>query len=150
MRLTLEWSDVREVRLGTGTRLSGEMLEVDVDELRALIGADTRLGRVHVDLVQPGESCRIGRVFDVFAPRAKLEGGGDFPGVLGPLGRVGSGRTRALAGVAVVVTDQESASPATLALIDMSAPAVAVTEFARIHHMVVSAWPAAGAGRSEY
>jgi len=150
MRLTLEWSDVGEIRAAATTRFSESALEIDVDGLGAQLAEDSRLERVRIDLVHPGEPCRIGRVFDVFAPRAKVEGGPDFPGVLGALDRAGSGRTRALAGVAVVVTDQEARSPATLALIDMSGPGAALTEFARCHHVVVSAWPAANAGRSEY
>jgi len=150
MRLALEWSDVRAVRAADTTRLAGHDLEVRMEELRALIAADARIGRVRLDLAHPGESCRIGRVLDVMAPRAKLEGGEDFPGVLGALARAGAGRTRALAGVAVVVTDQQLQSPPTLALIDMSGPGAALSEFARTHNVVLSAWPAAGTGRSEY
>jgi hypothetical protein len=58
-------------------------------------------------------------------------GGEDFPGVLGRLARTGSGRTRALADVAVVVTDQQLENPGSLALIDLSGPAATLTEFAR-------------------
>jgi glycine reductase len=123
---------------------------VDLDALRALLEADARLQRVHLDLARPGEACRIGRVFDVFAPRAKLEGSEDFPGVLGSLGRAGSGRTLALANVAIVVTDQQIANAGALALLDMSGPAAELSAFARTHNLVVSAWPAAGVGRLEY
>jgi glycine reductase complex component B subunit alpha and beta len=150
MRLALEWFDVQGVRTGAATHFAGQVLEVNLDDLRALVEADTRLQRVRVDLAHPGESCRIGRVFDVMAPRAKVEGGEDFPGVLGTLARAGNGRTQALANVAVVVTDQEIQSTGTLALIDMSGPSAALTEFARTHNVVISAWPAAGIGRSEY
>jgi hypothetical protein len=51
-------------------------------------------------------------VFDVIATRAKVKGGEDFPGVLGKLMRAGSGRPRALANVAAVVTDQQAENPA--------------------------------------
>ena len=150
MRLTLQWSQVNAVRAGAVTRLVGQDLEVNLEELQALGEADPRLQRVRLDLAHPGESCRIGRVFDVMAPRAKLDGGEDFPGVLGALARAGSGRTVALANVAVVVTDQQLQSTGTLALIDMAGPGAALTEFARTHNVVLSAWPAAGTGRSEY
>jgi sarcosine reductase len=150
MQLILEWSDVDTVCSGMVTRVVGHILEVNLDELRALLATDHRLQRVRIDLAHPGESCRIGRVFDVMAPRAKLDGGEDFPGVLGALGRAGSGRTQALANVAVVVTDQEVQNAGTLALIDMSGPATTLTEFARTHNFVLSAWPRAGTGRSEY
>ena len=99
--------------------------------------------------MHPGERCRIGRVFDVVAPRARLNGQ-DFPGVLGGVAKAGDGRTLALSGVAVVATDQQMDSIGTLAVIDMAGPTAALSAFGATHNLVVSAWPAAGAGRSEY
>src|SRR5947207_2939624 len=101
-------------------------------------------------LVHPGERCRIGRVFDVVAPRAKLDGGEDFPGVLGGVARVGHGRTLALAGVAVVATDQQTDSVGTLAVIDMAGANAALSAFGATHNLVISAWPAPGTERSGY
>jgi glycine reductase complex component B subunit alpha and beta len=150
MALELRWSRVDTVVAASTTRLVGTCLEVDLDGLRSLIEADARLDGCRLDLVQPGERCRIARVFDVVAPRARLDSGEDFPGLLGALGRAGSGRTLALAGVAVVVTDQQTEHPSPLALIDMSGPAAALTELARTHNVVISARPAPGVGRSEY
>jgi glycine reductase len=150
MRLDLRWSEVSAVSAGGATRFTDGRLEIDLDGLTATLAADPRLDRVRIDLAHPGESCRIGRVFDVIAPRAREEGDGNFPGALGPLGRAGSGRTRALANVAVAVTDQHLDNPATLAMIDMSGPVAALSAFSRTHNVVVSAWPAASAGRSEY
>jgi sarcosine reductase len=150
MQLTLQWSQVHAVHASTTTRLSEGRLDVDLEALRALLETDTRLQRVRIELAHPGETCRIGRVFDVIAPRARLHGGEDFPGVLGALARAGSGRTQALANVAVVVTDQQLQSSGSLALIDMAGPAAELTEFARTHNVVLSAWPAPGVGRPEY
>src|SRR6266508_1541281 len=96
MRLELRWSRVDELVAGATTRLAGRRLEVDLDGLRAVLAADPRLERVRLDLAHPGERCRIGRVLDVVAPRAKLDGGEDFPGLVGGLSRAGSGRTLAL------------------------------------------------------
>jgi glycine reductase complex component B subunit alpha and beta len=150
MRLELRWSDVDEVVAGAVTRLAGARLEVDLEALRALLVVDARLTEVRLELVHPGERCRIGRVFDVIAPRARLDGE-DFPGVLGPVARAGAGRTLALAGVAVVVTDQQSDSVAgALAVIDMAGPNAALSAFGGTHNLVISAWPAPGTGRSEY
>ncbi|HUG38189.1 MAG TPA: glycine/sarcosine/betaine reductase component B subunit [Candidatus Limnocylindrales bacterium] len=152
MRLELHWSRVDEVVAGAATRLASHRLSVDLEDLRARLGADARLGEIRLDLAHPGESCRIGRVFDVMAPRAKMDGGEDYPGVLGALHRAGRGRTRALAGVSVVVTDQqlENVATSTLALIDMTGPVADLSPFGRTHNLVVSARPAPGAGRSEY
>jgi glycine reductase len=150
MRLELLWSDVQAMRAGAATRLVAGALEANLDELRAHLQCDGRLQSVRIDLAHPGDACRIGRVLDVMAPRAKLEGGEDFPGVLGPLIGAGSGRTLALDHVAVVVTDQQSPTAAGLALIDMSGPAADLTEYARTHNVVLSAWPASGVARPEY
>ena len=150
MRLELRWSDVDELVAASATRLVGKRLELDLDGLRALLSADPRLTRIRLDLVHPGERCRIGRVFDVIAPRAKLDGGEDFPGVLGGVARAGHGRTLALAGVAVVATDQQTASVGTLAVIDMAGPNAALSAFGTTHNFVISAWPAPGIERSAY
>src|SRR2546425_10173853 len=122
MRLELRWCDVEELTAASATRLAGRRLEVDLDALRALLSSDARLTRIRLDLVHPGERCRVGRVFDVIAPRAKLDGGEDFPGVLGRVARAGHGTTLALAGVAVVATDQQTENVGTLAVIDMAGP----------------------------
>jgi glycine reductase len=149
MRLELRWSDVADVVAGPATRLTRGRLEIDLDGLRALLAADPRLTGLRLDLVHPGERVRIGRVFDVFAPRARLDGE-DFPGVLGPVERVGHGRTLALAGLAVVATDQQTDNVGPLALLDMAGPNAALSVFAGTHNLVLSAWPAAGVERSEY
>jgi glycine reductase complex component B subunit alpha and beta len=150
MRLELRWTRVDALAAGPATRLTGPRLEVDLEGLRAALETDPRLARVRVDLAHPGERCRIGRVLDVISPRAKLDGGVDFPGVLGPVARAGDGPTAALRGVAVVVTDQQAQNVSTLAVIDMSGPNAALSEFGRTENLVISAWPATGVGASEY
>ena len=149
MRLELRWCEVEELAAASATRLVGKRLEIDVAALRALLSADARLTGLRLDVVHPGERCRIGRVFDVVAPRARLDGE-DFPGVLGAVARAGDGRTLALAGVAVVATDQQADSVGTLAVIDMTGPTAALSAFGATHNLVISAWPAPGVGRSEY
>src|SRR5262249_26623925 len=150
MQLEMNWTEVSAMVASTETRLSGRTLEIDMDALRSLLESDARLARVQIDLAHPGESCRVSRVFDVFAPRAKEDDGEDFPGVVGALARVGSGRTRALGNVAVVVTDQQIDPSTTLTSIDMSGPAAMLSPFARTHNVVISAWAAPGGGRSDY
>ena len=150
MRLELRWFDVDQMIGATVTRLVGRRLEVDLEALRASLSVDARLTGIRVDLVHPGTRCRIGRVFDAVAPRAKLDGGGDFPGVLGPIAKAGDGLTAALAGVAVIATDQQTDNVGTLAVIDMDGPNAALSAFGRTHNIVISAWPAAGVERSEY
>src|SRR5262245_19847003 len=136
MRLLVEWSDITTVVAGVHTVLDSHTLEIDPEALRGLLESDARLGRVRVDLAHPGESCRIVRVFDVSAPRAKIEGGEDVPGLVGGLGRVGSGRTRALGNVAVSVTDQQVDAATTLSVIDMAGPAATLGPFGQMENVV--------------
>src|SRR2546428_2111888 len=150
MRLELRWSVVDEVVAGSVTRLAGKPREVRLDALRSLLAADARLAHIRLGLVHPGERCCIGRVFDVVARRAKLEGGEDFPGVLGGVARAGQGQTLALADVAVVASDQQTDSVGTLAVIDMAGPNAALSAFGATHNLVISAWPAPGIERSDY
>jgi glycine reductase len=149
LRLELRRSRVDALAAAPVTRLSGSRLDVDLDGLRAALEGDARLSRVRLDLAHPGERCRIGRVFDVVAPRAKLAGA-DFPGVLGPVARAGDGVTLGLDGVAVVLTDQQAEHAGMLAVIDMAGPTAAMSAFGRTHNVVISAWPAPGLGRAEY
>jgi len=149
MRLELRWSGVDQLVAAPATRLAGRRLEVDLDALRTLASADPRLDGIRLDLAHPGERCRIGRVFDVVAPRARLDGE-DFPGVLGGVARAGHGRTLALAGVAVVATDQQTDNAGTLAVIDMAGPNAALSVFGSTHNLVLSAWPAPGVERPDY
>ena len=151
MRLELRWSSVDDVHAASSTRLDGRRLDIDLATLTSLLAVDSRLSRVQLDLVHPGERCRIGRVFDVIAPRAKLAGGENFPGVLGAVAKAGHGRTAALDGVAVVVTDQQSDSIAgALAVIDMAGPNAALSTFGRTENLVISTWPVPGTERSDY
>jgi glycine reductase len=150
MRLELAWSSVDELKPASATRHSGRHLDVDLEGLRVRLERDPRLARVRLDLAHPGEACRIGRVLDVMAPRARLDGGVDFPGVLGPLARVGHGRTLAQRGVAVVLTDQQTSNTGALAVIDMSGPGATLSAFGRTHNLVISAWPRPGIGAPEY
>src|SRR3989442_13946746 len=150
MRLELRWSDVDELVAGAATRLAGKRLEVDLDGLRALLSADPRLTGVRLDLVHPGERCRIGRVFDVIAPRAKLDGGEDFPGVLGGVARAGDGCTLALAGVAVVAPGQQTDNVGPPAVVGMAGAHPQAPAFRRPPNILVSARPAPRAGRPPY
>ncbi|MGH8059545.1 MAG: glycine/sarcosine/betaine reductase component B subunit, partial [Candidatus Entotheonellia bacterium] len=129
MRLEMEVSRITGLRLGATTRVAAGVLELDAAALQAYLADERRLGRVEIDVARPDEHARVCRVFDVFEPRAKVGEGENFPGVLGRLALSGSGRTRVLHGVAILMTDQ--LAPGLDALIDMTGPAAAYTRFAR-------------------
>ena len=107
VRLELIVHPVDGLAWGDATGLSGRTLAIGRDALTAQLLADGRLAGVDLALTRPGESCRVAPVFDVVEPRAKVDGGVDFPGALGPIRAAGQGRTRVLRGAAVVVLDPE-------------------------------------------
>ncbi|RMF89749.1 MAG: hypothetical protein D6736_07890, partial [Nitrospinota bacterium] len=95
---------VKEMVLGTRTRWQDGVLEIDQEEILALIHTDPHIREAAVDIVRPGEPVRVINYTDVVEPRVKVEGPGVvYPGVCGrPTTRVGTGRTHRLAGCAVV------------------------------------------------
>ena len=141
MRLMLAFHSIREVRFDVGTRLEGSVLTIDRDELRRLVLQDSRIEAVDFEIVQPGESCRAGPVFDIVEPRAKEPGGSpDWPGVLGAPQTAGSGTTHVLRGIAVTALREQSPGEsrgATGYILEMSGEAAAGSHYATLHHLIV-------------
>jgi glycine reductase len=101
------------------------------------------LSKADVGLARPGEEARIIPVKDVIEPRVGVSGSGDFfPGVIGKMGTVGSGRTNVLRGAAVVTVGriigyQEG-------LIDMSGPGAEYTPFSKTNNVALILHPVDG------
>ena len=106
MSLTLALHPVEAMVPGAETALDGSTLRVNLDELRRQLLEDRRLESIDLEIINPGDSCRVGYVFDIIEPRAKGPGAGsDFPGILGPIANAGEGTTHVLKGAAVTVVD---------------------------------------------
>jgi glycine reductase len=143
MNLELIDHHVSRIVPGGRTALRQGTLELDTSRLARLLAGDRRLTQVAVDVVHPGESCRIVHVLDVFEPRAKIEPPGPaFPGVTGPPVTAGSGRTRRFGGAAVVLAGlpPDAGDPAVFqeAVIEMTGPAARACPFSRTANVVVS------------
>ena len=141
MNLTLAYHPVEALRFGAATRLDGTTLEIDADELRALLLEDPSLSDVSFEQVAPGEDCRAGPVFDIIEPRAKADGSGpDFPGILGPPLTAGMGTTHVLSGMAVTVLDEHAAGGSRGSIgrvLEMTGPAAEGSCYTTLHHLVV-------------
>lgn len=137
MRLTLAYHPVTAISFGAHTRLQGTSLEISQAELRQHLLQDRRLQQVDLAVVQPGEACRFGPVFDIVEPRAKdPDDGPDFPGIVDPIAMVGQGLTHVLQGTAVTVLD--AALPlAGGNIIEMSGEAGQACPYAALSHLVV-------------
>src|SRR5919202_3875423 len=135
VRLKLAFHEVEAVAWGQRTALAHRRLSVHPDDLQTELLEDRRLESVQLELVRPGESCRILPVFDIVEPRAKVDPPGrDFPGALTPIAGVGWGTTRVLRGLGVTLLDPRDRLPGHV--LDMrSAPDV--SRYAGLHHLVV-------------
>ena len=109
--------------------------------LRRLLLEDPSLSSVEFEIVQPGESCRAGPVFDIIEPRAKApDSSPDFPGILGPPQTAGIGTTYVLEGTAVTVLKETGAGDSRGApgyVLEMSGGAATGTKYASLHHLIV-------------
>lgn len=156
MKLELHYINVKDTEFGSETRLNNGVLTINRQELTDYLLEDERLGKVDLELAHPGESCRILQVADVIEPRAKIEGGSDFPGAVGPIQAAGTGKTCVLQGVAVSISDQSDAKDLAQAedaagfILDMSGPASEIHLYGSLHHLVVIPYPNEGVSRDGY
>jgi len=144
MQLEMAEFPVTRITLGNGLRYHSGTLEVDQEELTALVMRDKRIQDARLAVVAPGEKIRITGIRDVIEPRVKVEGKGQvFPGVLGPVAPVGDGRTHRLSGMAVVLTaEYEGTIRAGLgvqrsAILDMWGPGAEASRFSSLVNLVL-------------
>ena len=128
MKLELGQIYIKDIKFDESQRIEDGVLYVNKDELTKLALSDDHLASAEFDIAKPGESVRITPVKDVIEPRVKVEGsGGVFPGWISKVDTVGSGKTYALKGMAVVTAGpivgfQEG-------VIDMTGPGADYTPF---------------------
>ncbi len=149
MRLELGKIKIKDVQFGEMTKVEKGTLYVNKEEIIKIVLEDDRIISANVELARPGESVRIAPVKDVIEPRVKVSGSGQiFPGTINKVKEVGSGRTHALVGAAVVtcgriVGFQEG-------LIDMSGPSAKYTPFSETNNVCVVIEPAEGLETHDY
>ena len=151
MQLTLAIHPIAEIKFGSQLALDGSTLTVNRYELRDLVLEDPAIDNVAFDIARPGESCRAGPIFDVVEPRAKADGGSDFPGIIGAPTTAGIGTTHVLAGAAVSILAEMSPDPSrspTGRVLEMSGDATAGSAYSKLSHLLVIPQTKAGLPRS--
>ena len=149
MKLTLGKVLVQDIVFADETKLVNGVLHFEPSRYEQLVLEDEKIATVSFDIAKPGESVRITPVKDVIEPRVKVEGpGGIFPGMIADVKTVGSGRTHALAGMAVVTAGpivgfQEG-------IIDMTGPGAEYTPFSKTLNLVMVCTPKEGIEAHEY
>ena len=147
-RLQIDYIDVKKVQFGSKSGLAGGVLTVNRDELYNLINNDL-FAWLNIELVCPGESCRILSVHDIMQPRCKKEHPEEsYPGIWGKLAPAGEGETIALRGV--VVSDIYYAKCNIKYYLDVGGPCAKYSNFSRHYHIVIDAAPAEGVSDLSY
>lgn len=141
MRLEMGHIYIKDIQFSEKSKIEDGTLYVSKEDLKEVAIEDEKIKSVSFDIARPGESVRITPVKDVIEPRVKVSGnGGVFPGVISKVDTVGSGRTYALKGMAVVTAGkivgfQEG-------IIDMSGPGADYTPFSKLCNLVIVCEPA--------
>jgi sarcosine reductase len=149
VHLELGIINIKDIRFEDSTRIKEGTLCVNRDELISLILQDIRLSNADVKLAHPGEKIRIVPVKDVIEPRVKISKTNQlFPGMIGKLATVGSGRTHVARGAAVITTGriigyQEG-------LIDMAGAAAKYSPFSMTNNVVLVLQPREGISPHEH
>ena len=155
MRLELNVVRVNRVRFAEVTAVRDGVVSVNRQELEALIGQDSRLAGVAIELANPGDKCRIVNVADIIEPRARTANSGpDFPGAVGKQATAGHGSTCVLRGAAVLIDDYNTGGRRYQrpdeGLIDMWGPGAEAGPYGKTCNVVVLAAPANGTDIDEY
>ncbi|MCH4006769.1 MAG: glycine/sarcosine/betaine reductase component B subunit [Eubacterium sp.] len=149
MKLEMGYIHITDIQFADASKVQDGVLYVSKEELTKVALEDEHLKTAEFDIAKPGESVRITPVKDVIEPRVKVEGnGGEFPGVVSKVDTVGSGKTYALKGMAVVTAGpivgfQEG-------VIDMTGPGADYTPFSKTLNLVMVLEPVDGIKQHDY
>ena len=140
MKLEMGHIHIQDIQFANESKVENGTLYVCEAAAKAIVLEDEKIESVSLDIARPGESVRITPVKDVIEPRVKVEGGGGiFPGVISKVDVVGSGKTHALKGMAVVTAGkivgfQEG-------IVDMTGPGADYTPFSKLNNLVLVCEP---------
>jgi sarcosine reductase len=144
MHLEMAEFPVNDIQLGTAFSYRSGKLEVDQENLKAMVLQDKRIESADLAVVVPGEKVRITSIRDVVEPRVKVSGEGQvFPGTLSPVAPVGEGTTHRLSGMAIVTcaeyegTIRAGSAVQRSAFLDMWGPGAKASRFSSRINLVL-------------
>lgn len=145
MALELEILEIKDICFGEKTSFANGLLTINKEELLKAAASEEFVS-IEANIAKPGDSVRIVPVKDVIEPRAKVDTGEFFPGVLAPFRTCGDGKTKVLRGCTVVTTGQIVFYQE--GIIDMSGPGAELSIYGRMLNVVLSAQPKEGISHS--
>jgi len=150
MRLEIESIDIKDIHVGSKTCAEDRVLQVNLKELEELILKDSRIKSVDINVVYPGDRVRIVNLLDVVQPRCKIDQfEADFPGFVGRLRTAGSGRTRSLRGVAVLVSNPLTKRKYS-ALLDMTGFGAELSRYGKMKNISIAPYISDGTEERDF
>lgn len=150
MRLEIESIAIQDIQAGPKTYAQDRVLYINPKEVEELILKDTRIRSVDINLVYPGDRVRIINLMDVVQPRCKIDQfEADFPGFVGRLRIAGSGRTRSLRDVAVLVSNPDTKRKYS-ALLDMCGLAAELSRYGKMRNVSIAPYMADGTDERDF
>ncbi len=138
MKLEIESIEIQDIQRGSKTHAQQGVLYVNLEELEELILKDPRIKSVDIHLIYPGQNVRVLNLMDVIQPRCKIDKvDADFPGFIGKIQIAGSGRTRSLQNVAVLVSNPCTHRKEN-ALLDMDGPIAEMSPYGKMKNISIS------------
>lgn len=147
-RLQIDYIRVHDVHFGEASSLVDGVLTLNKKEMLKI--AENKLFKsIDIQIVRPGESCRILSIHDIMQPRCKADHPeNSYPGIWGKLSLAGEGRTVALKGV--VISDIYYAKCNIKYYLDMGGPCAKYSNFSRHFHVCLDAVPGEGVSDATY
>lgn len=142
MKLTLEYVDIKDIQFGVKTCVENGTLYINKEELTARILKDPKIKSVDIEIARPGENTRIVNLVDAVEPRAKMTNEADFAGILSGFEQTpGTGTTRALKGMSILIQDTNFSWAGFIANVDMSGPGAAYSPYSKLCNLCISPKP---------
>lgn len=138
MKLTVETLKIKDLQFGDTTCLKDGVLYVSKADILAFAENEPCFDTLKIDIARPGDSTRIINVVDVVQPRCKVSGNIDWPGVLTEDYEIaGSGVTRAVEGMGIVLCQNNTYWSRKWGSFDMSGECAAINPYAKMPELVI-------------
>ena len=138
MKLTVETYKIKDLRFSDETCLKDRVLYINKKDILAFAAEETCFDTLKIDITYPGDSTRIINVVDVVQPRCKVSGNIDWPGVLSEEYEIsGSGVTRAVEGMGIVLCQNDTYWSRKWGSFDMSGECAAINPYAKMPELVI-------------
>lgn len=151
MILTVETLRIKDLQFADKTCLQDGVLYVNKADILAFAEKEPCFKTLKLDIARPGESTRIINVVDVIQPRCKVTGNIDWPGVLSEECEIaGFGTTRAVAGMGIVLCQNNTYWSRKWGSFDMSGQCAKMNPYAKMPELVIEPIAKEGADFRDY